>query len=58
MQVLPPTWLRRACCARIGGRQWPCLMAAGTVTILAIVVRFFCTRKTFIQGIAPTGAKD
>ncbi|MFA5057920.1 MAG: hypothetical protein WC485_07385 [Opitutaceae bacterium] len=32
-------------------------MAANTVTILPIVVRFFFAQQTFIQGIATTGTK-
>jgi multiple sugar transport system permease protein len=41
-----------------GGVQWHYLMAASAVTILPIVVLFFFTQKTFIQGIATTGSKS
>jgi len=41
-----------------GGVQWHFLMAASTVTALPIIVLFFFTQKTFIQGIATTGSKN
>lgn len=40
-----------------GGSQWHYLMAASAVTTLPIIVLFFLTQKTFIQGIATTGSK-
>ena len=40
-----------------GGVQWHYLMAASAVTTLPIIVLFFLTQKTFIQGIATTGSK-
>jgi multiple sugar transport system permease protein len=39
------------------GAEWSLLMAASTVMILPIVVLFFFTQRTFIQGIALTGIK-
>ncbi|HEY3079356.1 MAG TPA: carbohydrate ABC transporter permease [Chloroflexota bacterium] len=36
---------------------WPYLMAASTVTILPIVVLFFVTQRTFIEGITVSGIK-
>lgn len=43
--------------SQAGGVQWHHLMAASAVVILPIVVLFFCTQKTFIQGISTTGVK-
>jgi multiple sugar transport system permease protein len=37
--------------------QWGLLMAASTVVTLPIIVLFFFTQRTFIQGIAMTGSK-
>lgn len=39
------------------GAEWSLLMAASTIMIMPIVVLFFFTQKTFIQGIALTGLK-
>ncbi len=36
---------------------WPYLMAASTVTVIPIVVLFFFTQRTFIEGIALGGVK-
>lgn len=36
---------------------WPYLMAASTVTILPIIIMYFFTQRTFIEGIALTGVK-
>ncbi len=36
---------------------WPYLMAASTATILPILVLYFFTQRTFIEGIAITGIK-
>lgn len=41
-----------------GGVQWHYLMAASTVVVIPIIVLFFFTQKTFIQGIATTGSKS
>lgn len=41
-----------------GGSEWHYLMAASTVIVVPIVILFFFTQKTFIQGIATTGAKE
>ncbi len=40
------------------GGEWASLMADSTVFILPIVVLFFFTQKTFVQGIATTGSKN
>lgn len=40
-----------------GGTQWHLLMAASTIVIAPVLVLFFFTQKTFIQGIAVTGLK-
>jgi multiple sugar transport system permease protein len=39
------------------GAEWPLLMAAATVMTLPIVILFFLTQKTFIEGITFTGIK-
>jgi multiple sugar transport system permease protein len=39
------------------GTQWGPLMAAATIMISPIIVLFFFTQKTFIQGITLTGIK-
>ena len=39
------------------GAEWSMLMAASTVMTLPIIVIFFFTQRTFIQGIALTGIK-
>ena len=36
---------------------WPRLMAASAVTILPVLVLFFLTQRTFIEGISITGIK-
>jgi multiple sugar transport system permease protein len=38
--------------------QWAWLMAASTVVTVPIIVLFFLTQKTFIQGITFTGIKE
>ncbi|MFH0953403.1 MAG: carbohydrate ABC transporter permease [Verrucomicrobiota bacterium] len=40
-----------------GGTQWHYLMAASTLVVLPIIVLFFFTQKTFIEGISMTGIK-
>jgi multiple sugar transport system permease protein len=40
-----------------GGTEWNLLMAASLMVIAPVVVLFFLTQKTFIQGIATTGMK-
>ncbi|HOX39216.1 MAG TPA: carbohydrate ABC transporter permease [Candidatus Brocadiia bacterium] len=40
-----------------GGTEWHLLMAGATIVILPVIVLFFFTQKTFIQGIATTGLK-
>ena len=39
------------------GAEWALLMAAATVMVLPIIVLFFFTQRTFIQGITLTGLK-
>jgi multiple sugar transport system permease protein len=41
-----------------GGTQWPLLMAASTIVVLPVIVLFFFTQRTFIQGITVTGMKN
>lgn len=43
--------------SRAGGSEWHYLMAASTIIILPLIVLFFFTQKTFIQGITATGGK-
>ena len=40
-----------------GGTNWALLMAGSTMAVLPIVVLFFFTQRTFIEGIALTGIK-
>ncbi len=40
-----------------GGTQWHHLMAASAVMVVPIIVLFFFTQRTFIQGITLTGMK-
>ena len=40
-----------------GGTEWHLLMAAATIVVLPIIVLFFFTQRTFIQGVAVTGMK-
>lgn len=40
-----------------GGTEWNLLMAASVLVVLPVIVLFFLTQKTFIQGIATTGIK-
>lgn len=40
-----------------GGTEWNMLMAAATIMVLPVIVLFFFTQKTFIQGITVTGLK-
>lgn len=39
------------------GAEWALLMAASTIVVLPILVLFFFTQKTFIEGITVTGMK-
>lgn len=39
------------------GTEWHYLMAASTLMIVPLIVIFFFTQKTFIQGISTTGSK-
>jgi len=40
-----------------GGTDWNLLMAASLLVMLPVILLFFLTQKTFIQGIATTGLK-
>lgn len=40
-----------------GGTEWHYLMAASTLVTIPIIVLFFFTQKTFIEGISMTGLK-
>lgn len=40
-----------------GGTEWHYLMAASTLVALPIIVLYFFTQKTFIEGISMTGVK-
>lgn len=40
------------------GSRWGLLMACATVVTLPIIVLFFLTQRTFVQGIALTGLKN
>ena len=44
--------------AQHGGTEWAMLMAATTIIVLPIILIFFITQKTFVQGIAMTGIKE
>jgi multiple sugar transport system permease protein len=41
-----------------GGTPWHHLMAASTLVVLPVLILFFFTQKSFVQGIATTGAKN
>jgi len=41
-----------------GGTEWHYLMAASTMVVLPVVVLFFFTQRSFIEGIAATGGKN
>jgi multiple sugar transport system permease protein len=43
--------------SQLGGAEWPLLMAASVLVIVPIIVLFFLTQRSFIQGIATTGIK-
>lgn len=40
-----------------GGSEWHLLMAASVLLVLPVIVLFFFTQRTFIQGISTTGIK-
>ncbi len=40
-----------------GGTEWNLLMAASVMVCMPIILLFFLTQRTFIQGIATTGVK-
>jgi multiple sugar transport system permease protein len=43
--------------SQVGGTQWNQLMAASVLVILPVLVLFFLTQKTFVEGISTTGIK-
>ena len=45
------------CQSQHGGTEWHLLMAASTIIVLPVIVLFFFTQRTFIQGVAVTGMK-
>ena len=44
--------------AQHGGTEWAMLMASTTLTTLPIIIVFFLSQKTFVQGIKMTGIKE
>ncbi|MEW5692768.1 MAG: carbohydrate ABC transporter permease [Candidatus Hydrogenedentota bacterium] len=44
--------------SKSGGAEWHLIMAMSVLIILPVIVLFFFTQKTFIQGIALTGSKE
>lgn len=40
-----------------GGTEWNLLMAASLLIVLPVLILFFMTQRTFIEGIATTGMK-
>ena len=44
--------------SKSGGTDWHLLMAMSTLIILPIIILFFLSQKTFIQGISLTGSKE
>ena len=42
---------------RSGTTEWHYLMAASTLVILPVITLFFFAQRSFIEGIALTGAK-
>lgn len=43
--------------SQAGGTSWNLLMAASTLIALPVIVLFFLTQKSFVEGIATTGTK-
>jgi multiple sugar transport system permease protein len=43
--------------SKAGGTSWHLLMAASTLVVLPVILLFFLTQRTFIEGIATTGTK-
>jgi multiple sugar transport system permease protein len=41
-----------------GGTEWHFLMAASTLVVLPVLLLFFFTQRSFIEGIAVTGGKN
>ncbi|MEO7717207.1 MAG: carbohydrate ABC transporter permease [Capsulimonas sp.] len=40
------------------GSEWASLMADSTIFMLPVMILFFFTQKTFVQGVATTGGKN
>ena len=40
-----------------GGTEWHYLMAASVIVVLPVIILFFFTQKSFIEGISMTGVK-
>jgi multiple sugar transport system permease protein len=49
--------LLRASTQAVSRLVWPYLMAASTATLLPILIIFFFTQRTFVEGISVTGIK-
>ncbi|MCK5852697.1 carbohydrate ABC transporter permease, partial [bacterium] len=43
--------------SRSGGTEWHYLMAASILIIFPVIMLFFFTQKTFVEGISMTGTK-
>ncbi len=43
--------------SKSGGTSWNLLMAASTLIAVPVIVLFFFTQKSFVEGIATTGSK-
>jgi multiple sugar transport system permease protein len=50
-------WACRRFRASTAEREWHLLMAASALVCLPVLILFFLTQRTFIQGIATTGGK-
>lgn len=44
--------------SQMGGTPWNYLMAASTLIVLPVMILFFFTQRSFVQGIAATGGKN
>jgi len=43
--------------SQLGGTPWHQLMAASVLVILPVLVLFFLTQRTFVEGVSTTGVK-
>lgn len=44
--------------SQMGGTPWHHLMAASTLVVLPVLILFFFTQRSFVEGIATTGGKN